>query len=439
MRAVLLSLAVFGSLPFVLFRPHVGILLWAWLGFMNPQTLAWGLARSFPFAQVVAITTFLGMLLSGRWRLPPLTKETVMLALFAVWMQTTTLFALYQTEAWTQWEKVAKILLMVFVTMMVIRTLDQIRALIWVLVLSLGYYGVRGAVGTLLTGGENLVFGPDGSFIQGNNELGLALIMIIPLMRYLHLTTSQLWVRQGLVITMVLSLIAVLGTHSRGALLGLVAMLGFLVLKSSRRLGLLALMVIVIPVSLSLMPAKWFERMETLRNYRDDGSAMGRINAWQFAFNFALERPIVGGGFETFQPDLFRIYAPDPTQSHDAHSIYFEVLAEHGFVGLFLYLCLAFVIWMSCSWMARHARDEPELAELEHLGRMIQVSLVSYAVAGAFLGLAYFDLYYNLLALVVVSRMLLLSSAATVHVGATERGRTRPQVPRALGPDFDRF
>jgi hypothetical protein len=89
--------------------------------------------------------------------------------------------------------------------------------------------------------------------------------------------------------------------------------------------------------------------------------------------------------------------------------------------------------------MARRARDEPELAELEHLGRMIQVSLVSYAVAGAFLGLAYFDLYYNLLALVVVSRVLLLSSAATVHVEATERGSTRPQVPRALGPNFDRL
>jgi probable O-glycosylation ligase (exosortase A-associated) len=439
MRAVLLFLAVFGSLPFVLFRPHVGILLWAWLGFMNPQMLSWGMARSIPFAEVVAITTFLGMLLSGRWRLPPLTKETVTLVLFAVWMQTTTLFALYPTGAWTQWEKVAKILLMVFVTMMVIRTLDHLRALIWVLVLSLAYYGVRGAVGTLLSGGENLVFGPDGSFIQGNNELGLALIMIIPLMRYLHLTTSQLWVRQGLVITMVSSLIAVLGTHSRGAQLGLVAMLGLLVLKSSRRLGLLALMFIVLPVSLSLMPAKWFERMETLRHYRDDASAMARINAWQFAYNFALERPILGGGFETFQPELFRIYAPDPTKSHDAHSIYFEVLAEHGFVGLLLYLCIAFSIWMSCSWMVRHARDEPELAELEHLGRMIQVSLVSYAVAGAFLGLAYFDLYYNLLALVVVSRVLLLSRAVSVHAEATERGATRPQVARTLGPDFDRF
>jgi hypothetical protein len=44
---------------------------------------------------------------------------------------------------------------------------------------------------------------------------------------------------------------------------------------------------------------------------------------------------------------------------------------------------------------------------------MIQVSLVAYVTAGAFLGLAYFDYYYTLVAVVVLCKSWLLSHAAS--------------------------
>jgi probable O-glycosylation ligase (exosortase A-associated) len=152
------------------------------------------------------------------------------------------------------------------------------------------------------------------------------------------------------------------------------------------------------------MPQKWFERMETIRNYREDQSAMGRINAWGFAYNLARDRPFVGGGYEAFRAELFAYYAPDPEDVHDAHSIYFEVLGEHGFVGLFLFLGLGLLVWRSCSWIRRQARGDPELEGFSDLARMTQVSLVGYAVGGAFLGLAYFDLYYNLVGIVILAK-----------------------------------
>jgi probable O-glycosylation ligase (exosortase A-associated) len=137
-RDLLVSVIIFGSLPIILFRPDFGIMVWAWIGFMNPHRLAWGATRLFPFAQIVAIVLAAGMLLSGRWRMPPLTRETVFLGLFTLWMQFTTLFA-FGTDAWPQWEKVLKIQVMVFVTMMVIRSLSQLRTLVWVIALSIGF------------------------------------------------------------------------------------------------------------------------------------------------------------------------------------------------------------------------------------------------------------------------------------------------------------
>jgi hypothetical protein len=80
-------------------------------------------------------------------------------------------------------------------------------------------------------------------------------------------------------------------------------------------------------------------------------------------------------------------------------------LGEHGFVGLALFLGLGVSLWRACSWTIRRVRDDPDLEELEHLQRMVQVSLVAYAVSGAFLGLAYFDLFYNLLAIAVIAKI----------------------------------
>jgi probable O-glycosylation ligase (exosortase A-associated) len=253
-------------------------------------------------------------------------------------------------------------------------------------------------------------------------------------MRYLQVTSSHRWLRAGLTFAMLLSGVAILGTQSRGALVGIVAMVLFLLWKSKHRLGLAIFLLVFAPIALSIMPQTWYDRMGTIRNYEEDASAMGRVNSWYFAFNLARARPLVGGGFETFSPALFARYAPNPTDVHDAHSIYFEILGEHGFVGLGLFLTLGISLWRTCSRTIRFARDDPDMEDLEQLMRMVQVSFVAYAVSGAFLGLAYFDLFYNLLAITVIAGTLVSAHRQTqeraekVHA---HRGRLRGLVPHS--------
>ncbi|MGH8578660.1 MAG: putative O-glycosylation ligase, exosortase A system-associated, partial [Gammaproteobacteria bacterium] len=126
-----------------------------------------------------------------------------------------------------------------------------------------------------------------------------------------------------------------------------------------------------------------------------------------FAYNLAKDRPLVGGGFEAFTPELFSKYAPILTDVHDAHSIYFEILGEHGFAGLVLFLLLGFLAFCAGTWIIKNTPDRVEMKWHRELAAMTQVSLVGYAVGGAFLGLAYFDFYYHLLALMVLNRSLL--------------------------------
>ena len=405
MRGILVTAIVLYFLPKILGQPHIGVYLWSWLGYMNPHRLTWGFAYTFPFAQLVAIATFIGILFCKERNKIPWTAITILLVLLNVWFFITTLFAIYPDAAWEQLKKVFKIQLMVFVTLYLIRGRDRIHVLVWVIALSLAFFGIKGGIFTVLTGGQYMVVGPPGSFITGNTEIALALIMTLPLMRYLQLNTENKWIRHALTAGMILTAFSIVGSYSRGAFLAGAAMAVFLWMKSRQKFWLALGLVILLPIMLKMMPEQWFERMGTIKTYEEDESAMGRINAWWFAFNLANDRPLTGGGFETFSRDLFMLYAPDPESLQDAHSIYFEMLGEHGYVGLILFLAIGFLTWRKASLIIKKCAGQDELKWARDLASMIQVSLVGYAVGGAFLGLAYFDLYYHLVALIVLTNI----------------------------------
>ena len=142
--------------------------------------------------------------------------------------------------------------------------------------------------------------------------------------------------------------------------------------------------------------------MNTIETYQTDESALGRINSWHFAFNLAVDRPLVGGGFGAFNSRLFQIYAPNPDMFHDAHSIYFEILGEQGFVGLFLFLTMFGLAYYYGGRVVRATSNKPELMWAHNMASMTQVGLLGYASGGAFLGLGYFDLPYHFMAILVI-------------------------------------
>ena len=402
MRDMVLAPLIVALAAYGLLHPWVGILGWTWLSLMNPHALSWHMSQ-LPVAATMAIATLLGVLLTRDRRAFFVTRETVVLMLFMLWMCITLPFSFHFEPSFGLWNRVMKIDLMVLVATVVLYSKKHTTALVWVLVGSIGFYGIKGGIFTLLTGGSYRVWGPSGSYIEGNNEVALALVMIIPLMRFLQLTTESVWVKRGLFWSMLLCAAAALGSHSRGAFLAILAMALVFWWRNDRKFIGAVLMLVAGIALLSFMPAEWWTRMETIGTYKEDASANGRINAWWMAWNLAKSN-LLGGGFMVYEPDMFARYAPDPLDIHAAHSIYFMVLGEHGFIGLFLFLLLWFSVWFSAGHLRVQGKKLPQTLWLSHLGAMCQVSLAGYAVGGAFLSLSYYDLPYNVLVLVVVGR-----------------------------------
>lgn len=418
MRDIVITLIVFGLVPYILVRPYVGILAFSWISYMNPHRLSWGFAYNMPFALVLAAATLASLVFSREKVRIPWTPTTVIWIAFILWMCLTTVFALNMDGAITAWTRVIKIQFMAFLTLALITTRERLIALVWVIAGSIGFYGVKGGLFAVLTGGNSRVWGPPGSFIEGNNELGLALIMILPLMRFLQLRSTHKLVHWGFTGAMLVTVLAILSTHSRGALLASAAMLVFLWLRSKRKLWFGLALVIVAPLLFTFMPQKWHDRMATIETYEEDTSAMSRFAAWQFGYEMASAR-FLGGGFESFVAENYRRYAPEVADSPAlqpyvqrngiypvAHSIYFSILGEHGFVGLALFLALGFSAWLNAAWIRKHARGDGELAWAADLASMLEAGLIGFAVGGSFLSLQYFDLPYHFIAMLVILRLL---------------------------------
>ena len=399
---LIVTIVILGALA-ALRRPWIGIMLWTWLSIMNPHRYAFGYAYDMPLAAIAAGCTLAG-LLATKDRTSPLKGAPVKwLLAFMVWITASWLFGIDPNADYPQWNKVMKVFFMVIVGLALLHTKEHIFALAWVSAGSLAVLGLKGGFFTILTGGGYRVWGPPGSFIEDNNEFALALVMTIPLLRFLQLQLQTGWRRHLMTLTMVLCATAALGTQSRGALLAISAMSLVLWWRGrSRWLGGVVMAAAAVSL-LAFMPDSWQARMSSIGDYQEDRSALGRFSAWWNAFGIA-KTYIFGVGFNAARPELFARFSPYPDYVHAAHSIYFQVMGNHGFIGLFIFLGIFTSTYFMAGSLRKASRGVPQAEWCETLGAMCQVSLIGFAVGGAFLSLSYFDLPYNVMMMVVLAR-----------------------------------
>ncbi|HAT51467.1 MAG: putative O-glycosylation ligase, exosortase A system-associated [Nitrospirae bacterium] len=454
MRDLLLTLIVFGSLPVIFVRPHYGVYMWAWLTYMTPHRLAWGFAYDFRFNYIVAIVTLIAAFRSKETKIRiPLTLPSVLWMLFISWTTLTAYNAFEPYSAWQEWDRFIKIQIMVIVTYVLIKEKEHLIILVGVITFSIGFFGVKGGIFTLLRGGHFRVMGPEYSFISDNNTFALALNMVLPLSLYFMHTTKHNLVRLALLGVNFLCIMAIFGSYSRGGLVGLTAMGVVFWITSRKKIASLAILVILIPSGIMMMPEKWVLRVtpmieslnlpflkETIKFYpaslfsydlqtelslnkntvipltESDGlirkdaeilqdlSVMGRFDAWAVAKAIAADRPFLGGGFGAFSQGVFNHYTPG-VYRHDAHSIYFEVLGEQGYAGLVIWVLMHLTSLNYGRWIIMRCRKDTELYWASVMAKMIILGLLGYYGAGFSLGLAYYDLPYHYVTILVILRL----------------------------------
>ncbi len=386
-------------------RPQVGVLLWVWISVMNPHKAAYGFSYDYPLLDIIVGVTLIS--LAVNWKSLPKAKPNalvVMLVIYFIWTTLTTIFAVEPGQAFDKWLGFAKTMLLVAAILASMNNRTWTIALVWVLVLSLGLTGVKGGFFTLVTGGGARVWGPEGTAWGDNNTVSIAMLMGMPLLLALRLSVKSKFLDWALLGSTVLFLVALLGTQSRGGLVGLLAFLAAYVLRSHYKMLATILAGIVLLFGILFMPQSWKNRMDTIINYEGDASATTRIIQWEYAIDIAGERPFFGNGFNAFfhPPYIHRYLVKDTSRS--VHSIYFEALGEHGYIGLIMFLTIGTTSIVLSNRMRRYiVKNDKGKDEFAFLGYCTQYSFFGYAANGLTINVATLDIYYYIIAILVLS------------------------------------
>jgi putative inorganic carbon (hco3(-)) transporter len=404
----LLLIAVVGLLCITgLVNPRIGLFGYTWFALLRPDMLAFSNPEN-SYSLLIAVCTLVGSLLQVQ-RLARLFANPIVigLLLLQVPVAISAFTAIDPDLSLPFYWLLVRILVMAMLIPMFIDSVRDLRILVLIMAVSLGFIGLKFGIFGLVRGGARITFGYDNGMLSGNNEVGMALGMILPFCFYSTELLTWRWQKLGMLFTSFCTVATIIMTYSRGAALALAAVAFMIVRRSSRRmLAVVAIAIMIVP-SVYLVGSSYLDRLDTITAPTEESSAASRLEMAKFSLRIWQDYPIFGIGYgrENFR-QMARVYGYTGP-SIVAHNTYTQVLVDSGIFAFLFFVSLLFgtILWLGRS-ARRMAEDAPDLVVYP---ASLQIGLIAYSVSCAFISRENFDFYY----------MLLMTAAAWYQIAQT--------------------
>ncbi len=407
MRDVIVSLVILSMLPVCFRKPFLGLALFSLMAYLRVQDLTWGFARHQRWSFYIAVVTFAGFFaMRGQKRfMQNDIRCWVMIGLSLVVPIGILASGTAHPRDIKGITEFGKIITVALFTTGIVTRRDHLRVLVWVVAFSFGFYGMRSGISGILSGGSLQILQGPGGMMADNNDFAMALCMGLPLMFHIGLSEKSALVRRMLLTMVPMTMITIILTHSRGAFLALSCTVFLLVWRSHNRLAGMSAGILLVLSGLILAPASYTERLGTLSNVEEDGSAMGRLDAWRTAGEMIKGNPILGVGFGKFE-DNYERYDPKRVEgrasgSRVAHNSYLQIWAECGTPAFLMYLSLILLSFVDVWRVRKEARTRYFSSWILNYCTMFECTLLAFSVGAMFLNRAHFDLFYHMVAIIV--------------------------------------
>ena len=428
------DLVLLGLLPLLLYfmakRPFIGLGMWIWTALFFPNAWVYGPASNIRYNLLftgVAMVSYLAM--RNKPKFQPGGLGSLVL-LFFLWTTLSTMMTLAPPDiSWDYWGRFAKVVVLFVFILLVVEKKLHIDFFLWCVVLSVGFYADLEGLKFLGSGGGHKIEGLTGHVLGDRNELAVAFVMTLPICYYLMgeygKRSRLLWL--ALLGTMCLLVASVIGTQSRGGFIAMAGLGAYLFIKTDRKIPVLILLVLLTGGLSMVASEEWMSRMNSIESADGDASFMGRVVAWKLSFILAVQNPIFGGGFKALEyfpvwsklSQQFFSYSwfytgdalPNTEIARAAHSVYFQVLGNQGFAGLAIYLACLGGAFRKAVNIAHAVKKQGGPDWLRSLATMLQLSIFAFALGGAALSFAYFDLIFAIFGLLIVMERRILPAA----------------------------
>lgn len=430
MRDAVFVVLFLSVIPAALLFLHSAVMLWIWTALAEPTFYLYGFAKQIPVNKLAVALTLMAVIVDRTRRRPLFDMHIWLLLLFTLHGAISYSFRLSDLPgSFLSLDKMIKITALCIIMTMCAWDKIKVHALVVVVGLAAGIHSALEGLKYIVSVGGHKV---DVTAFGDNNYLALAALMNVPILLYAYRRSQSKVARTGFLGLLVASLIGVVATASRGGLIGLVFLGAFAFLQSRRKIFSLILIFIVSILLINFTPERWRDRMNTIGSADSDSSFMSRVSSWKLHTILAMDHPFTGGGFSALEDSrvavIYHAYfdrlsfidSPRLEGPLAAHSIYFQVLGDLGFVGFFLFMAIILTGLVHISVIRARTRSDESLAWCRDFAGLIRLSLILYLVVGAALSANYMEFLYILLTLISILGR--ITREAKEH-GAAQRHR----------------
>ena len=436
-RTVVVIIALTIGWGFALQGPLYAACLYLWIAYFRPESWAWSeLFTSLNLSYIAGVYLVIRTLLSG---IPiRVDARTVLLLLFLGHSFLSAWLGLNREYSLGYWQEFAKVIIVSILLMNIIRTAAELRLVLIVITLSLGFEAVKQGWAQLILnpGQRNDNWVP---FLGDNNLVAVGMAMLLPIVGALGATSTG-WRKRAFQFMSIGVLYRGLSTYSRGGFLSLGAVSAIWFWRSEHKLKTLAAVVIAAVLILPVLPQQFWDRMSTITapaEERDD-SQQGRLHFWQVAVVMANDRPLIGVGHRGYEPayNTYDFSEGRYLTNRAVHSAWFGVLGDLGYPGLLLFLAIIISSLVTCRKVRLSARRGEIPGPLGPYAIALESSLIAFMVGGSFVSFQYCEMLWHFFALSIALDRVAVAEAAANRIRREEAERTAIAEP--AGPDPDR-
>jgi O-antigen ligase len=242
----------------------------------------------------------------------------------------------------------------------------------------------------------------------------------VPLCVYAWQASKKIW-RWAFLGFVPFLLHAIMLSYSRGAMVGIVVGIPLIVMRATRRRQFAAAIIALAVLVPSMAGEQVREEFFSSSDYQEDGSAQSRFGSWTAAVRMANAHPILGMGLRN-SPLYSHLYGAD-IEGRVIHSQFFQILADCGYPGLFLYFVVLATSWLSLRQVRKSmkGRTDDEAMLIKSMASGIECGLFVFCAAASFLSVELFELPYVLLLLSAQLGAVTALAAQTVSKPAVAR------------------
>lgn len=359
-----------------------------------------------PLVALTFVAVMAAYSLTGRRTIRLKGVEWFMLALGGVWLASY-FVAQDRSASVEQIIEIGKNFVILLVVVYSLNSQSSWKQVIWLIILSTTFLATLGAY-QAITGNYGQTFWqlavvtPDvtqmrlSGSVGDPNFHGQILAAVLPLAVYRVLDDKSPMLRVGAAGAAFLLVFAILNTYSRGAFLAMVVTLALIAIERRLKFSLVILVLITTLVMMQFLPAGYAQRLETLSIFTSDettvyseGSFRGRTSEMLSAQYMFIEHPLLGVGVGNYQAN-YQDYAnrfglEQRTENRQAHSLYLQVAAETGILGILTFVGLFTVLLLGFTRARHKSRRLDKDSDWPTWIMSLQMAITSYLVSSIFL------------------------------------------------------